>query len=156
MVNIEQEVYLNVEAEADYITEFLDPKYDLEERPIPKITADILTPLQEIRNRLEKHKNNLTCFHINAGSIPKHYDEIVRLLNETNVDILGVSETFICEKTPKIFYEVPGYHFVHKDRNMKCRGGTGLYIKNGLSFKEIKLSQEVIQPEICFIEVKYH
>ena len=36
---------------------------------------------------------------------------------------------------------------------MKCRGGTGLYIKNGLQFKEIKLCKNVIQPEICFVEV---
>ena len=84
----------------------------------------------------------------------RNYDEIGRLVNGTGVDILGVSETFICEKTPKIFYEIPGYTFIHKDRNMKSRGGTGLYIKHGINFKEIKLCKEVIQPEICFVEVK--
>ena len=104
--------------------------------------------------KLENQKHNLTAFHINAGSIPKHYDEIVRLVRKTGVDILCVSETFIWEKTPKMFYEIPGYSFIHKDRNMKCRGGTGIYIKNGISFKEIKLSKNVIQPEMCFIEVK--
>ena len=154
MVDIQPEVYVNLEAEADYITDFLNPMYDLEERPIPKISADFSTPIEEIIKKLNQFKNNLTSFHINAGSIPKHYDEIVRLLYLTGVDILGVSETFICDKTPKIFYEIPGYTFVHRDRDMKCRGGTGLYIKNGLNFKEIKLSQNVVQPEICFVEVK--
>ena len=42
------EAYVNLEAEADYITNFLDPKYDLEERPIPKISGDSLTPYEEI------------------------------------------------------------------------------------------------------------
>ena len=98
-------------------------------------------------------KDNLTVFHINACSIPKHYDEIVRILKELDIDILGVSETFICEKTPKMFYEIPGYKFFHKDRIMKSRGGTGLYIKEHFTCKEIKLCKDVIQPEICFVEV---
>ena len=75
-------------------------------------------------------------------------------MRETNVDVLGVSETFICQKTPKSFYEIPGYTFIHKDRDMKCRGGTGLYIKNGFKFREIKLCKDIIQPEVCFVELK--
>ena len=43
------EAYVDLEAEADYITNFLDPKYDLEERPIPKISDDFLTPYEEIK-----------------------------------------------------------------------------------------------------------
>ena len=148
------EAYVDLEAEADYITNFLDPKYDLEERPIPKISDDFLTPYEEIKKKLIQYVNNLTYFHINAGSIPKHYDEIVRLLSILGVDILGVSETFICEKTPKMLYEIPGYTFIHRDRTMKSRGGTGLYIKNGLEFKEIKISENIIQPEMCFAEIK--
>ena len=37
---------------------------------------------------------------------------------------------------------------------MKCRGGTGLYIKNGIDFREIKLCRDIIQPEVCFVEIK--
>ena len=154
MDNREQEAYVNIEADAEYNAEFRNPQYDLEERPIPHISSDFLTPMEVIKNKFKHFNNNLTSFHINAGSIPKHYDEIVRVLDETGFNILCVSETFVCEKTPKIFYEIPGYSFVHRDRNMKCRGGTGLYIKNRLNFKEIKLSQNIVQPEICFIEIK--
>ena len=53
-----------------------------------------------------------------------------------------------------MLYEVPGYNFFHKDRTNKSRGGTGLYVKDGISCKEIKLSRDIPQPEICFIELK--
>ena len=154
MANNDNEAYVNAEAEAENIANFLNPMYDLEERPIPRITLDFSTPLEEIKKKIKSFTNNLNCFHINAGSIPKHYDEIVRLLIELGIDILAVSETFICQKTPKIFYEIPGYTFIHKDRNMSCRGGTGLYIRDGIQFKEIKLCKDIIQPEVCFVEIK--
>ena len=152
--NNNNDSYMIAEAESENLANFLSPLYDLEERPIPKISSNFATPFEVINKKFKPYKNNLNCYHINAGSIPKHYDEIVRLLIELGVDILAVCETFICDKTPKIFYEIPGYTFIHKDRNMKCRGGTGLYIKNGIQFKEIKLCKDIIQPEVCFVEVK--
>ena len=153
MANNENETYVIPEAESE---NFLGPMYDFEERHIPKISPDtILTPLEIINKKLQPYIiNNLTGFHINAGSIPKHYDEIVRLLYITGVDFLAVSETFICEKTHKCFYEIPGYSIIHKDRHMKSRGGTALYIKNGIQFKEIKLCKNIVQPEVCFVEIK--
>jgi exonuclease III len=154
MTNTETETYIDAAAETDCIFNFDDPQFYLEERDTPAISHDFFTPIEIIKSKLKNLKNNLTSFHINAQSIPKHYDEIVRILTETGVDILGVSETFVCEKTPKIFYEIPGYKFFHKDRTMKSRGGTGIYIKEGIDCKEIKLCKEVSQPEICFVEVK--
>ena len=151
--SIGTELYIDTLAETEGIFDFSDPIFNLEERVIPPISIDFLTPIEVIKNKLKNFKNNLTSFHINACSIPKHYDEIVRLLIETGVDILGISETFICEKTPKMFYEIPGYKFFHKDRTSQSRGGTGLYIKEGINCREIKLCRDVIQPEICFVEV---
>ena len=153
MDNLGTESYIDAAAETECIFDFNDPQFFLEEPEIPAISGDIMTPIEYIKSKLHIFKNILTSFHINAQSIPKHYDEIVRLLFETGVDILAVSETFICEKTPKMFYEIPGYKFFHTDRTMKSRGGTGLYIKEGIDCKEIKLCKEVIQPEICFVEV---
>lgn len=153
MTNTITETYIDASAETECIFDFTDPKFYLEERETPTISNDFLTPIEFIKSKLRKFQNNLTSFHINAQSIPKHYDEIVRILNETGVDILAVSETFVCEKTPKMFYEIPGYKFFHKDRTMKSRGGTGLYVKEGITCREIKLCKEVSQPEICFVEV---
>ena len=154
MVNLGTESYIDIIAENEScIFDFSDPKFFLEERDIPVITCDLQTPIEYIKKVLKKYKNNLTSIHINAQSIPKHYDEIVRLLVETGVDILAVSETFVCEKTPKMFYEVPGYKFFHTDRTMQSRGGAGIYVKDGIDCKEIKLCKEVVQPEICFVEI---
>ena len=133
MVNLGTESYIDIIAENEScIFDFSDPKFFLEERDIPVITCDLQTPIEYIKKVLKKYKNNLTSIHINAQSIPKHYDEIVRLLVETGVDILAVSETFVCEKTPKMFYEVPGYKFFHTDRTMQSRGSAGIYVKDGI------------------------
>ena len=153
MNNAEIETYIDSTAETESIFDFNDPQFFLEEREIPTISHDYLTPIEFIKRKLKYLKNNLTFFHINAQSIPHHYDEIVRILSETGVDIFAVSETFVCEKTPKMFYEIPGYKFIHKDRTMQSRGGTGIYVKHGIDCKEIKLCKEVIQPEICFVEI---
>ena len=91
--------------------DYLNPIYDLEERPIPEISTDFLTPIEIINKKLKTERNHLINGHINACSIPHHYDEIQRTMNNTDIDILAVSETFICEKTPKMLYEIPGYKF---------------------------------------------
>ena len=154
MDNTGDEIYINTAAENEENFNFDDPAFHLEERDFPTLTIDFSTPIETLRAVVEKNKNNFTCFHINTGSVPKHYDELVRLVYETNVDALAVSEHFICEKTPKMLYEIPGYNFFHKDRINQSRGGSGIYVKDCFDCKEIKLCKEVTQPEICFVEVK--
>ena len=139
-------------ADAEEMLDFNNPQFYFEEGEYNQIT-DILTPIEFLKRKIIHSKNNLSYFHINAQSIPKHYDEIVRLLIETGVDFLLVSETFICESTPKTFYKIPGYKFFHKDRTMQARGGVGIYVKDTLPCKEIKLCKDLIQPEMIFIEI---
>ena len=32
-------------------------------------------------------------------------------------------------KSTRLYVEIPGYHFVYKNREQKCRGGVGAYLK---------------------------
>lgn len=153
LFDLGEETYIDVAAEADRVFDFRNPLFHLEERDIPTIPVDFSTPIEFINNKLKNYRNNLTGIHINAQSIPKHYDEIVRLLIETQMDFLAISETFVCDKTPKMCYEIPGYKFFHKDRFNRSRGGVGIYIKDGITCKEIKLCNEVSQPEVLFVEL---
>lgn len=56
---------------------------------------DILAPIDEINNNLKYFSNFLRIAHINAVSIPLHRDEIYRVINKTDLDIVGISETNI-------------------------------------------------------------
>ena len=51
------------------------------------------TPIHKINSELNKYKNNLRISHMNAVSIPKHRDEIRRVVSKTDLDFIGISET---------------------------------------------------------------
>ena len=74
-------------------------------------------------------------------------------MNITGLDALGTSETFIGENTPESVYQIPGYKFVNKSRDKKCRGGIGIYIAEYIPVKPIKLPVEFVQPEMLFVDV---
>ena len=130
---------------------FLDPTFDLNEPDIPPLPNHFSTASQTINSKLQNFANLLKIEHVNARSVPKHIEEIDRIIN--CFDILGTSETFISENTPNSIYQIPGFNFFNKSRDKKCRGGIGIYINNNFPAKIIKLPNELIQPELLFVEV---
>jgi exonuclease III len=128
--------------------------FDLEEPNIPKLDNSFVTPAQVINSKYKNLNHLAKLAHINARSVPKHIHEIEKLLKDINFDCLGVSETFISEDTPVSLYQIPGYKFINKSRDKKCRGGIGIYVNENLPFKLIKLPSELVQPEMFFIEVQ--
>ena len=133
--------------------DFSDSIFDLNEPIIPRLGDDFTTPLQEINLKFKKFPKLLKLGHVNARSVPCHLHEIERALNITGLDALGTCETFIGENTPESVYQIPGYKFVNKSRDKKCRGGIGIYIAEYLPVKPIKLPVEFVQPEMLFVEV---
>ena len=68
-------------------------------------------------------------------------------------DILGACETFITPNTPKTSFEMGGFNCFHVDRTMSSRGGVALYTRTELPAKVIKLPNDLVQPEMIFVEV---
>ena len=134
--------------------DFSNSMFDLEEPNIPKLDDNFVTPAQVINAKYKNVDHLAKLAHVNACSVPKHIHEIEKLLTETNFDCLGVSETFISKNTPVSLYQIPGYKFINKSRDQKCRGGIGIYVQDNLPFKLIKLPSELVQPEMLFIEVQ--
>ena len=132
---------------------FSESIFDLSEPTIPQLSNSFSTPVEVINSKLSNYNNLVKLAHINACSIPKHIHEIVKILNETGFDALGVSETFISDHTPKSIYQIPGYKFINKNRDKKCRGGIGIYVNENLPVKLISLPVELVQPEMLFVEV---
>ena len=125
-----------------------------------EITLDrnlgVLSPIDEINRNLSAFRNLLCVAHLNAVSIPKHKDEIFRILCKTNIDILCISETNIKKNTPKNLYNFPGYKFFHINRDWGKCGGVGILIKNeyALKAKKINVNFKQTQPENIFIELE--
>ena len=127
--------------------------FDLSEPDIPTLGKNFLTPCNHLNMKFKNYRNLLNIAHVNARSAPKHIHEIDRIIRGTDLDILGISETFISPNTPKSVYQLSGYNFFHKDRDMKCRGGVGIYINEKFPAKLIKLPNDLVQPEMIFTEI---
>ena len=107
---------------------FSDSIFELTETEVAPLTGNFTTVANQINSKLKKYENLLRLGHINARSVPKHIHEIDKTLQETDLDALGVSEHFLSKNTPENIFQVPGYNFIHVDRDMQCRGGGGVYL----------------------------
>ena len=135
--------------------DFSQSMFDLEEPfHVAPLSDDFFTPSNYIKKIFQGCDNLLKIAHINACSIPKHLHEIAKILIESKIDILCVSETFISPNTPRAAFEIEGFNFYHLDRKVKSRGDVGCYVSSQFSAKQIKLPVDLVQPEIMFVEVK--
>jgi exonuclease III len=133
--------------------DFSNSIFDLNEPDIPTLNNNFTTPSHEINLKFKNYENLAKLAHVNARSVPKHVHEIEKIISETKLDVLGVSETFISKHTPTSLYQIPGYKFINKSRDKKCRGGIGIYVQENFPVKLIKMSTELVQPEMLFVEV---
>ena len=117
---------------------------------------ETLAPIDEIKNNLKNHEHFLKIAHLNAVSLPKYRDEIFRVVNSTNFDVIGISETNVKKNTPKDLYQMQGYKFFNANRENRHCGGVGIFIKDIYSqnAKIINVNFKEKQPEILFMEVK--
>ena len=112
------------------------------------------TPITKINKELRPFIHNIKVAHLNAVSIPKHRDEIARVLSLTQFDVFGVSETNIKPATPKNLYQIPGYKLIRADRTHTTKGGVGIYFRDIYQPQKIQIQYDNLQPEIIFAEVE--
>ena len=78
---------------------------------------------------------NLSLFHLNVKSLPKHYDELEMYLDSSRfpISFIGLTETWLDECKENL-YELPHYVSVTKSRNTKRGGGVSLLIRSHIPF----------------------
>ncbi|MGL1889690.1 MAG: reverse transcriptase domain-containing protein [Reichenbachiella sp.] len=78
--------------------------------------------------------NNLSLFHINIRSIPKHFNELSHYLDTLAIKfkIIGVTETWL--KGYHINYRIPNYNSELDMRAKKPGGGVSLYLHSSLQY----------------------
>ena len=101
-------------------------------------------PYPEIVNSRNLEKLRGVSFgHINIHSLfPKH-DEIMTLLHRSDLDYLGVSETWLSPHVENHEISIPGYTLFRLDRQLEHKkegGGVAAFIKNHYTFIHLEES----------------
>ena len=111
---------------------------DNEENPF--IKRSNYYDLDEFNLIMKKYNtdNNISVLNINARSLVKHINEFTATLSDlpSLFDVITVEETWLSD-TLMPLVTLNGYTFIAKHKS-KCKegGGLGIYIKNGIKFKE--------------------
>lgn len=114
----------------------------------------LLAPIDEMNKNLSPYSNFLKIGHMNSVSIPKHRDEIYRVVK--HLDIIAFSETNIKKNTPSYLFQFEGFKLFHVNREEMNSGGVGLLVRNHLAInaKKIKVNYQEKQPELLFVEIE--
>ena len=101
---------------------------------------------------LAKQRKGIRICHINAQSLNNKTDEFRVTFENSFVDIICVSETWLMESTPDSLINLNGYRTFRADRSTRG-GGVAIYVKDGIKchFKCKSIDGEKV--EYLFIEV---
>lgn len=93
-------------------------------------------------------KNKIKMLYLNACSIKNKMDEIELLLQEEEIDVMIVTETWV-KKNEKKYYNFTGFNAVYAARE-RTGGGLGIFIKQKYKFEIV----DKIESEVSFIAIK--
>ena len=103
-------------------------------------------------------KNKLSCMYFNARSIVNKVDELEIYVKEEELDIIGISETWLTEEILTSEISLEGYTLYRKDRKdlVKTRGGgVALYVKNEINIIEREDINAQLFPESLWCELLF-
>ncbi len=86
-----------------------------------------------------KFKKGLLGGHLNVRSMVPKREQLEHLLNDSNIDFLGLTETWLCHSSPEAVVVMADYNVFRKDRGQGKGGGVLLYVKNTLNCSQIEL-----------------
>ena len=83
---------------------------------------------------MEMFKNKGLCFErFNINNILSKIEQVRSLLINSNISVLGITETKLDDTISNEAVEIDGYNLIRSDRN-RMRGGIACYIKTTISF----------------------
>ena len=115
--------------------------------------SNICTPIEQINMDLKNNQKWLRVGHVNARSIPGHITELTRLVTETDLDIIGISETFIKDDTPLHKCNIDDYKLFTENRSHTTQGGVAFFVKDNIPVKKITVPKNIKHPELICLEL---
>ena len=122
------------------------------------VTRDSSSNVKCSRIVKNKIKTRLSCMYFNARSIVNKIDELEIYTKEEDLDIIGVTETWLSDEILTSEYSLEGYTLLRKDRKdlVKTRGGgVALYVKNEINIVEREDINEQLFPESLWCELVF-
>jgi hypothetical protein len=111
--------------------------------------------LTAIKSVLRQNFKSLKLCHINAQSLPCHFDDFNEIFSSVDFDVIGISETWLKPSLDSFTYALPGYSLFRNDRIGKAGGGVAVYVRSSLSSKLLLSSPPPYSnsPEFLFVEI---
>ena len=101
--------------------------------------------LQTLQEDIKSFTGNrgLKMLHQNIRGLSGKFDQVKTILTSNNrIDIFGVTETFLDkENFKKDDFEIEGYVFETRHRESGQGGRVGVYIRNGIDYKNLLLNR---------------
>ena len=89
-------------------------------------------------------RNGLKIAFLNIVSLRKHRRELEIVLNDDDIDIIGLSETRLDETVRDSDVNIDGYNIYRNDRNANG-GGVAIYLKESLSEPTVKIKSDKLE-----------
>ena len=84
--------------------------------------------------------NNFTLATLNVHSLLNKVNYVADLIDQYNVDVMCVQETWLNGLIGDALVNIPGYITIRLDRaNQSGYGGVAMYIRNTLSYKQVQM-----------------
>lgn len=106
---------------------------------------------------LSKQKEGLKVCHINAQSLNNKSDEFKIIFENSNVDVVCVSETWLSKSTSDHFICPNGYRIFRSDRESNTKGGgVAVFVKKHIVCKFRCKNNKNDKVEHVFVEITSH
>jgi hypothetical protein len=74
--------------------------------------------------------SSFSLLHLNITSLPKHYDEIIRIVDTVSFDIITLNETKLAPAVPLNYFSHPSFNLLRRDKTRREGGLVVLINKN--------------------------
>ena len=146
----------------DYISNIFNTsaqefEYSLDSNdPVQSTSCVYLTENQFKHHITNTPDDTFLLAHFNIRSINRNFDNLRLLLQNTiqqTCSVIGLTETWL-NSNSQILFDLPGFEFVHRNRQNRVGGGVGLYISNKFEYiihEELNVTNDVL--ESLFVEL---
>jgi Endonuclease/Exonuclease/phosphatase family. len=107
-------------------------------------STEIMSNLNPINQNLARdfslYPKCFKCVHFNAQSVPAHLHEIRTIIEDVDLHVILISESWLKPSLSDNLVRIPGYVLLRHDRGGKRGGGVAAYVRDDLPHKVIARS----------------
>ena len=110
----------------------------------------------DVAKRIHSHGKDLRILQMNIRGITSKVSDLLYLIDHTfqnqTPDVILLCETWLNDNSPPL--SIPGYNLFNTNRKHKHGGGVAILVAETLQCRELKINNDNINQEHCFVELK--